>query len=259
MGISGKKIVITGASSGIGKNLALLLASFGAKLILIARRENVLNEVAEAVREKGGEASIYPADLSDAGTIKSLCEKIQNQHGSPDVLVNNAGVGRWLRIDETSEEEFASINSVPYVCSFLMSKYLLPGMLERASGKIVNITSPAALAAIPNAVAYSVSRNSIRHFSECLEGDLSGTGVEVACVVLGKVKTPYFDNNEGSEERIPKIAFLIPTLDEAGAARILKDAIERGNGLIQKPFMLWAFGVLNHFFPWLVRFLLRLK
>ncbi|RMG96633.1 MAG: SDR family NAD(P)-dependent oxidoreductase, partial [Chloroflexi bacterium] len=146
MEIQGKTAVITGASSGIGAATAKALAQKGAHVLLLARTQDKLAEVAESIIAANGQASIYPVDLSQSEAIRETAVQIQTQHGTPHILINNAGMGRWLAIDETDPAEARQMMAVPYFAAFEITRAFINGMLAQNEGHIVNITSPAAYA-----------------------------------------------------------------------------------------------------------------
>jgi len=242
--ISGRLAVVTGASSGIGEAAARLLGRRGARVALVARSQGPLEAVAAGVRTGGGTAWAFPADLSRPEEIARVAAAIQAEAGLPDLLVNNAGAGRWRAVDETSLEEAAELIAVPYLAAFGMTRAFLPGMIARGSGWIVNVTSAVAHLMVPGATAYGVARWAMRAFSAGLRADLRGTGVGVTLVTAGKVSTPYFAHNPGSEERIPRIARLAPTLSPEEVAEAMLRGVERERREVLVPrlvrFLVWA-------------------
>jgi short-subunit dehydrogenase len=220
--LDGKLALVTGASSGIGVEIAKAIAAKGARVILVARGREGLEQTAAEIEAAGGEAIAMPADLSDVSDIARLADEVLTGPGVPDVLVNNAGAGRWRAIDETEPGEAHSAIAVPYLAAYELTRELAPAMIERGSGHILNMTSAAGFVTIPGANAYGVARWAMRAFSSQLTEDLRGTGVGVSLLAPNEVDSPYFDNNPGSRERIPRIAKVIGTLDEAdvGAAAV---------------------------------------
>jgi uncharacterized protein len=220
--LHGKLALVTGASSGIGVEIAKAIAGRGARVILVARGREGLERTATEIKAAGGEATAMPADLSDVDDVARLAREVLAGHGAPDVLVNNAGAGRWRAIDETEPGEAQSAVALPYLAAYELTRELVPAMVDRGSGHILNMTSAAGFVTIPGANAYGVARWAMRAFSYQLSEDLNGTGVGVSLLAPTEVDSPYFDNNPGSRERIPRIAKLTGTLDEAdvGAAGV---------------------------------------
>jgi short-subunit dehydrogenase len=232
--------VVTGASSGIGAAVALAMAGAGAASVaLLARRAGALDTVAGLVRAAGAGARAYPVDLSDLAAAEAVAERVSADLGPPEIVINNAGAGRWLFTEETPPDEATAMMAVPYLGAFALTRKLLPGMLARGSGCIVNVTSPAAFCPWPGATAYAVARWAMRGFAEALRADLHGTGVRVALVVPGEVRSPYFENNPGSHERLPRIASrLYRTLEVEEAAAMITGAVERDRRLVVAPLLL---------------------
>jgi short-subunit dehydrogenase len=224
---------------------------------LVSRNRRALEAVAERVEHCGARAQVFEADLSEISASEDLAQRIRSAQGEPTLLVNNAGAGRWLFPEETALDEAMQMMQVPYGAAFALTRCFLPSMLQRRAGHIVNLTSPAGFLAFPGATAYSVARWAMRGFSEALEADLHGTGVGVSLVAPGKVSSEYFANNPGSEQRIPRIARIYPTLTPEQVAKLIARAIERRQRLVIRPLTLawtvyWA-----RWFPGTVRPLLR--
>lgn len=253
----GKLALVTGASRGIGAATAIALAEAGAKLLLLARSKEDLDAVAVKIRKGGGEAYAISVDLADHEAIRTTAARIRKVHGVPDILVNSAGLGRWLYTEETTHEEAEMMIRLPYLSTFQMTKEFLPGMLERKSGHIVNVNSPASISPWGGATAYASSRWALRGFSESLKVDLHGTGVGISHCVFGKVLSTYWEANQGAEDRLPGIGRLVPDLTvDRTAGHILK-AIRKEKREMTKPFMLGVLRVFVWWMPGVVRWVVR--
>ena len=219
MKIRGSTIVITGASRGIGLATARAVARVGGRVALLARSSEV-EQIAAQIVHGGGDARAYMVDLADPGAVERVGQQIKNDLGAPDIVINNAGAGRWLLVEETSPDEAAAMMASPYLAAFYITRLFLPAMIERRQGYIVNVNSPAAWLSWPGATGYTAARWAMRGFTAALRADLRGTGVQVLQVVPGKVSSTYFEHNPHSEERIPAITRVIPVLtpDEVAAA-----------------------------------------
>jgi short-subunit dehydrogenase len=257
MNVDGRLAVITGGSSGIGAATAQALARRGARVALLARTQADLENVADDIRRAGGQACAYPVDLGDAEAAEQTARGITAEMGLPDILINSAGAGRWLFAEETTPAEARQMMAAPYFAAFFITRAFLPEMLKRNSGVIVTINSPAARIPWPGATAYVAARWALYGFTEALRADLSGTGLRVTSVVLGKVNSPYFIHNAGVEERIPGLGRIIPVLSPEQAAAVVVRAIERNQREAWSPLLLRLFAVTHHFFPWLMEALVN--
>ena len=149
------------------------------------------------------------------------------ESGAPDILVNNAGAGIWRAIDEEDASYGEAAMRLPYLAAYQLTGLLAPAMIERGSGWILNVTSAAGYTTVPGANAYGVARWAMRAFSYQLDADLRGTGVGVSLLAPAEVKSPYFENNPGTQERVPTITKLIGKMTPTAVAREAVDAIER--------------------------------
>jgi short-subunit dehydrogenase len=250
--------LITGASSGIGEATATRYAASGAQVVLVARNAGRLDAVAAAIRRDGGSATPYVADLADATAIAEVSARIARDLGTPDILINNAGAGRWLPLIETSAEEASAMIAVPYLAAFKLTRAFLPEMLLRRSGAIAFVTSPASFLAWPNASGYIAARRAVAGLADALRTEVKGTGVTVTLVVLGTVDSPYWEHNPGSREHLPASnATLLPTLTTTEAAEAIFTGVETGARIVVKPSIYRALFVLNAIAPRLVARQLR--
>jgi len=249
-----KIALIVGASSGVGAAAARELAGRGWEVILSARDQSRLQSVSASI----GEASSYFAcDAASPDGIESLEAFVRENHSVPDVVINSAGLGQWKRIEETPPAEAGLMISAPYLAAFNASQMFMRDMLQRRSGTLIHINSPACFMPWPSAVGYSGARFALRGLHEALRQDLAGTGVHSCHIVFGKIDTEYFAHNPGVEERMPGIASTIPTLSTTQCARLIAGVAESPRRQVIHPFMLRLY-YWNHLVtPWLTSFLLR--
>jgi uncharacterized protein len=256
--VASKVVVITGASSGIGEATAKRYGASGARVAVLARNAARLAAVTESIRKEGGDATPYEVDLSDSGATEEIAARISRELGVPDILINNAGAGRYLPMTETTADEALAMIEVPYLASFNLTRAFLPAMLARRSGSVAFITSPASYLAWPRASAYIAARRALAGLAETLQSELKGTGLIVTLVVLGEVKTPYWEHNPGSRENIPRTnPRLVPVLTPDEAASAIVEGIDAKRPFVVKPALLRAVFVLNALFPLLVARQLR--
>ena len=150
--MASKFVVITGASSGIGEATAKRYGASGAVLPCLRETPSRLAAVAESIRKAGGDVTPYTVDLSDSRATEETAARISRELGAPDILINNAGAGRWLPMTETTADEALAMIEVPYLAGFTLTRAFLPAMLARRSGSIAFITSPASYVAWPRAI-----------------------------------------------------------------------------------------------------------
>lgn len=251
-----KVVLITGASYGIGAATARAFGRRGAHVILLARTQSALEEVARDIRAAGGAASVYPVDLTDSYAVDAVVQQVLAETGVPDVLLSNAGAGRWLFIEETTPEEAVAMMAMPYFAAFYITRALLPAMRARGSGHLAYVNSPASLVVWPGAAAYSAARWALRGFVEALRAEVHGTRLRVTAIIPGLVATTYFAHNPGVLERVPGLARrLLPVLTADQAAIAIVDGIERGKHEIVLPGMLRLLYAVHTVAPGLVRYL----
>ena len=235
MKISGKTALVTGASSGIGAATAHALAAAGARVLLLARDHERLGAVAASIRAKGGRANIYPVDLADPIAVAAVARAVLADTGAPDVLVNNAGAGRWLSVLETSADELRQMMALPYFAAFDLTREFLPAMKQRGHGRIVNVTSVASRLTWPGATAYTAARCALDALTAGLRMELAGSGIGVTLAMFGTVESEYWKHNRGSRERLPGIAAMARTLQPAEVGAAIVAGVVRDRRFILTP------------------------
>lgn len=189
--------VITGASSGIGTAFARVFAERGHDLVLCARRESRLDELAEELGH-GTAVTVVPVDLSAARGAQSLHKSIVDAGLEVDVLVNNAGVGMTRRFRDMPRSTITDIVNVNVRALTELTHLFLPAMIERGSGRILNVASVAAFRAVPSMSVYSASKAYVLSFTESLSEELRGTNVTVTALCPGLTKTEMVENLEAA-------------------------------------------------------------
>lgn len=253
-----KIILITGASSGIGKSFTKLAAKEGAKVILQARSADKLVSLAQEINNIGGKAFTYPTDLSSADAVQEQSERIKEEVGVPDIIINSAGAGNWLSIFETSESEFVEMMAAPYFATVFTIKSFINDMLKKDTAQIITINSAACYFSYPGALGYLSTRWALLGFQEGLYEELRKTNVAVTSIVAGKVDSPYFTNNPGSDERLPKVATsIMNTLSVEDVAKAIRSAINHRRKTVIIPWQMSLSVWMNRFFPGVFKVLSR--
>ncbi|HKP21877.1 MAG TPA: SDR family NAD(P)-dependent oxidoreductase, partial [Thermoleophilaceae bacterium] len=217
--IKGKKVLITGASSGIGLETALRIGEAGGTVILVSRTREKLEEVADKVRERGGTAHVHPADLSDLEDIDRLAKEVLDEHGGIDVLINNAGrsIRRSVAASYDRFHDFERTIQLNYFGALKLILAFLPGMRERKSGHIINVSSIGVQTNTPRFSAYVASKSALDAFSRCTAPEVVGDNVKFTTVYMPLVRTPMIAPTD--------IYKAFPTLTPDEAAQMLCDAM----------------------------------
>lgn len=193
MNFEEKVVLITGATRGIGKAIALLFAKSGAKVIVNARKSDKDEagcSIVDKIRDLGGEAVFVPGDVSDVKSAESIIEKGIEAFGKIDILVNNAGVVIPGNLESTSEEEFDLTMDINVKGTFFMSKFVLPHMKKQGGGVIVNMGSVAALKGHVDRAAYCASKGAVVALSRAMAADYVKDNIRVNVVCPGTTYTP---------------------------------------------------------------------
>ncbi len=188
-GLSGRVALVTGASGGIGAGLARMLANQGARVVLVARRQAALQQVADSIRERGGDALAIAADLTDDACLVNLVERTRAELGPIDILVNNAGFAVWQPLEATSLADWDHTFAVNVRAAAFLCASVLPEMQKRGFGRIVNIGSEAGVAIVPGLAAYCVSKHALRALTEVIQDGNHTNGIKAWVVCPGFVDT----------------------------------------------------------------------
>ena len=192
--LSGQVALVTGAGRGIGQAIALALASAGARVALTARSRDQLDETAALVQQAGGQALVLPADVTDLAAVEAVVAATVQHFGPPDLLVNNAGLAaREANLWELEPDEWWRVLEVNVRGPLLFAHAVLPHMLARRSGRLINIASNAGARPMPTASAYSVSKAALLRLTDCLAAETQAHGVSVFAISPGLVHTVMAD------------------------------------------------------------------
>lgn len=216
--VGSKVVLVTGASSGIGRSAAVRLAAAGAEVLVVARSEDQLADVVDEISEAGGLAVAYRCDLTDFDQIDALVTKVLDRHGHVDVLVNNAGMSirRKVRHSQDRFQDFERPMHLNYFAAVRLTMGLLPTMVERESGQVINISSWAAMLHPSRFSGYTASKAALEAWSDCVQGEVLDDGVIFTNVRMPLVRTPMITPT--------KLYSRMPALSMEQAATVVCDA-----------------------------------
>jgi len=202
MTFTNQTIIITGASSGIGKALALKLSTQNAKLVLAARNKSALEITAQECIDAGGKAIIVPTDVADPDACKNLIAKSLSAFGEISCLINNAGIGMWAKFEQIEDISiFEQIMQVNYLGSVYCTHYALP-YLKKSKGLLVGISSLTGKTGVPTRSGYAASKHALQGFFDSLRIELTNTGVNVLVVSPGFVATDIRQHTFGARGKV---------------------------------------------------------
>lgn len=193
-----KIALITGASRGIGKGIALKFAQQGAAILLVGRKMPGLEAAAEEIRALGGKADCFTADVAKEDDVKNLVDQVMAKYGRVDILVNNAGISKEMPLMEMPVSVFDEIMTTNMRSVMLVTKAILPHMVEQKGGSIINIGSGAALRGLPGSVAYSASKAAVVCFTQALGDEVRKVerNIRINAICPGPVDTELFQKSE---------------------------------------------------------------
>ena len=194
--LQGKVALITGASRGVGKETALTLAKAGAKVVLVARTPSDLQEVANQIRANNGEALPVPADVTQPDAVAQMVGETLDTFGQIDILVNNAGVGIFEPVADSNPESWHKVIESNLTGTYLCCKYVLPSMLERKSGQIVNVLSIAAKVPFRASSAYCAAKAGALAFTRVLSEEVRAENIRVTALLPGSIESTFWNGIE---------------------------------------------------------------
>jgi thioester reductase-like protein len=217
--VRGRVVMVTGASSGIGKSAAMKIADAGGIVLLVARTPEKLEATKEQIEAGGGTAYIHPCDLSDLDDLDRMADEVLAQHGHVDVLVNNAGrsIRRSVALSYDRFHDFERTIQLNYFGALKLILRLLPGMRERKSGQIINISSIGVQTNTPRFSAYVASKSALDAFSRCIASEIVDDGVQITAIYMPLVRTPMIAPT--------KMYQRFPTITPEEAADMICEAI----------------------------------
>ena len=228
--VEGKVVLLTGASSGIGRAAAVRLGDSGAQLALLARREEELDDVVEEIGEHGGEASAHPCDLTNTPALEATVGDVLERYGHVDVLVNNAGhsIRRTLAESEERFTDFERLIQLNYLAAVRLTQLVLPGMREQHDGLVVNVSSMAVQLGTPRFSAYTASKAALDAFARCASAECRADGIHFTTINMPLARTPMIAPSSDKYRGMPSIG-------AHRAAEMIADAIVHRPARITTP------------------------
>jgi NAD(P)-dependent dehydrogenase (short-subunit alcohol dehydrogenase family) len=195
----GRTMLITGASSGIGRDIGLTFARMGARVALAARRKSLLNELADEIRASGGDAFVLSADVTNRNQVREAVDLALQEFGHIDILINSAGILEAASVETMDPDSLERMMDVNLFGTLHTIQAVLPAMKIARSGSIVNIASLAGRRGLPPLGGYSATKFAVVGLTEALRVELYGTGVRVSLVMPGVIDTPMAHGAAGAE------------------------------------------------------------
>lgn len=242
--IAGKTMLVTGGSRGMGKLFCEHGVAEGAKIIIWATNEQTMKETAEELTRRGGEVYTYKVDVSDRKAIEEAAENVLKEHGTVDILINNAGIVVsayfWEHTNDQIEKTMR-INSeaLMYIC-----RAFLPGMIEKREGRIVNLASAAGLVSNPKMSVYCASKWAVNGWSDSLRLELEQEGYDNICVTTvtpGYVNTGMFDG--------AKAPLMTPILEPEPFVQKVWESMKKGKIVVRSPWTVYLVAIMKGMLP----------
>lgn len=251
--LKGKVVLITGASSGFGMDAARLFAYEGCSVVLAARRIDRLQELAASIQAQGGEAFAVPVDVADRREIEIMVETVTDLYGQIDILFNNAGFGRLAWHENMSaERDIETQIAVNLLGVIQVSHAVLPGMLKRRSGHIINMSSVAGWIAPPTYTVYSASKYGVRGYTDALRREVQPFGVHVSGIYPGPARTEFGEHTGDHPMRKSALRRYFRSMTSEEVAERVVELAKRPRRAVIMPWYykiaIWA----DWYMPWLV-------
>ena len=199
MELKGKTVIVTGASRGIGKEIALSLGKEGMNVVLAARNEGELNALQQELEGLGAKALAVPTNIAEEEEVSRLFEKTMEAFGQVDVVINNAGLGFFKPVEELTAREWDLVMEVNVKGTFLLTKAVIPHMKSKKSGLIINIASDVSKRTFANGSLYCASKYAQHAFAESVRKEVISHGIKVSNIYPGMVDSTFGDSEQGAD------------------------------------------------------------
>jgi 3-oxoacyl-[acyl-carrier protein] reductase len=201
--LDGQVAVVTGASRGIGAAVARRLATMGAKIVATARNPESLSQLAQSIRENGGQCEAVPCDVTNLAQVEAVGRAVEKKYGRLDILVNNAGIGNFEgKLHELPPDEWERILNTNLRGPYYFIRAFVPLMIRGKSGHIVNISSLAGKNPVPNGAAYAASKWGLNGLSASVAEELRGQNIRVSVICPGSTATEFGDHSAKNESKM---------------------------------------------------------
>jgi short-subunit dehydrogenase len=229
--LTGKSVLITGASSGIGRSSALALAREGANIVLTARRQELLEELIIAIKQAGGRAVSVVGDAIEEETARRCVTTAMQTYNTLDILINNVGVGNYKNLVDTSAAEYDELMDTNVRSTFLFTRHAVPVMIKQGSGTILMISSMAGIYGFAGEAVYCATKFAQVGFAQALDKELRLHGIKVGVLCPGGVKTEFALGKGRTEQSVKMSGMLEP--EDVASAVVLACTQSAGSRIIE--------------------------
>ncbi len=248
--LKGSRVLITGASQGIGRALAVSAAKGGARLVLVARSADLLRQLAHELQRSGAEVETVVGDVTCPTDRRHMLDAAVHRFGGLDILINNAGIGATGHFCDAAEDRLRKIMEVNFFALTEVTRLAIPILREGTRPMIVNLSSMAGKIAIPARSEYTASKFAVQGFTEALRGEMARFDIDVLAVCPGLIATNFAQN---MIERKAKLQLdHMRSVGPESVAEAILNAVERGKSELILPFKYKLMALLKRFFPRLV-------
>jgi uncharacterized protein len=255
MSLRNQTIIVTGASSGLGKMMALQFAREGANVVLAARSAPELESLAQIIVAAGGKALAVPTDVRSDSDVQNLIERTLAEFSRLDVLINNAGYGIFAPIEQVDMAHIEGMMNVNYFGTLRCIIAVLPVMRRQGRGHIINIASVAGLVSTPNMGAYSASKHAVVAATQAMQVELMDSPIKCSLICPGPMDTPFFV--KADYDKMSRLAKIFGLLDPDDVVNILGHIVQHPRTMRVTPRAFHLLAIAYRLFPFLTKRVLR--